>query len=117
MATRVVIRQVLSVGELFELTRNTTYQEYVHAVRSNLVTNRWRLQPPDFPRVEVSFRLYQLPHLFHEHCPVEGAGSGAVSYYFDSLDEAIDTLVRRKATFWCAFCEKPLFFPSSCIQH
>jgi hypothetical protein len=26
-------------------------------------------------------------------------------------------LMECKATFWCAFFEKPLFFPSTCITH
>jgi hypothetical protein len=72
MAVRVVVHHVLSVGELFELTQNTTYQEYVYAVRSNLVTERWQLQPPEFPHVEVSFRFDRLPHLLHDHCPGRG---------------------------------------------
>jgi hypothetical protein len=111
MAVRVVVDHVLSIGELSELTQNTTYEEYMSAVRSNLVTERWRLQPPEFPHVEVNFRFDRLPHLLHDHSPGRGATAGAFAYSFDSLDEAISEMVQCKDTFWCSFCEKPLFFP------
>jgi hypothetical protein len=117
MATRVVVHHVLSVGELFELTQNTTYQENVYAVRSNLVTDRWRLQPPEFPHVEVSFRFDRLPHLLHDHCPGRGATAGTFAYSFGSLEEAIAEMVHCKETFWCSFCEKPLLFPPMFITH
>jgi hypothetical protein len=111
MAVRAVVHHVISIGELFEMTQNTTYQEYVYAVRSNLVTERWRLQPPNFTRVKVNFRFHRLPHLLHDHCPGRGATTGAFAYSLDSLDEAIAELVQGKETFWCSFCEKPVFFP------
>jgi hypothetical protein len=111
MAARVVVNHVLAIGELFELTQNTTYREYVYAVRSNLVTDRWRLQPPEFPFVEVALRFHRLPQRFHEYCPRRGARAGAYAYSFDRSDEAIAELLARKNTFWCSFCEKPLSFP------
>jgi hypothetical protein len=104
-------------GVVFKLTQNTTYQQYVYAVRSNLVTDRWRVQPPEFPLVEVSFHFHRLPQRLHDHCPGQGSRAGAYAYSFDNLDEAISELVECRDTFWCSFCEKPLFFPPTCIEH
>jgi hypothetical protein len=98
MAVRVAINHVIAPNQLFELTHDTTYQEYSYAVRSNRVTDRWRLTPPEFPVLEVAFRFHRLPRRFHEHCPGTGARAGAYAYEFGSSDE-------------------PLFFPPLCVNH
>jgi hypothetical protein len=117
MAVRVAINHVIAPSQQFELTDNTTYQEYSYAVRSNRVTARWRLMPPEFPILEVAFRFHRLPRRFHEHCPGRGARAGAYAYEFDSSDEAIVELLMGKDTFWCTFCENPLFFHPLCTHH
>jgi hypothetical protein len=117
MAARVAVNHVLAIDQLFELTLDTTYEEYSYAVRSNRVIDRWRLLPPEFPAIEVAFRFQQLPRRLHQHCPGRGTRAGAYAYAFASVDEAIEELLTLKDVFWCAFCEKPLFFPPSCTNH
>jgi hypothetical protein len=106
MAVRVAINHVIAPNQQFELTY-TTYQEYSYAVRSNRVTARWRLMPPEFPILEVAFRFHRLPRRFHDHCPGRGARAGEYAYEFGSAHEAIVELLTCKNTFWCTFARSP----------
>jgi len=62
--------------ERFELTSQTTYDEYMYmyAVRSGL-PNLTDLLPPEYPAVRIWYR-YDPKHFeakFHNDCPEEGA--------------------------------------------
>jgi hypothetical protein len=99
MAARVAINHVLAIDQLFYLTQETYYQEYAYAVRSNIVTVRWRLLPPEFPLVEVNFHFSNLPLRFHGHCPWRGVRVDTYVYSCDDADEAISELLTCKDMF------------------
>jgi hypothetical protein len=110
LSARVLFNYVFNI-ERFELTADTTYDQYVYAVRSNRV-NSSKLLPPEYPVIRVFFffsgRLPQRQH--HYHCPGRGSWKGEYQHKFESPEEAISYLVDLKDMLWCDFCENPLFF-------
>jgi hypothetical protein len=109
LSARVVFNYVFNI-ERFELTADTTYDQYVYAVRSNRVHSS-KLLPPEYPIIRMFFLFSQhLPqNQHHYHCPGRGTWNGAYLYKFGSPEDAISNLVALKDTLWCNFCEKPLF--------
>ena len=116
-ATHVVFNHTFNL-EKFELTVDTTYEQYVYAFLSNRV-NSQKLLPPLFPKIEVSFRCdkHNFETKLHIHCPVPGSCHMKSSTIFESPDQAINELMKEENFYWCAFCQKPLFFPRLCREH
>src|SRR5215469_4843409 len=102
----------------FELTADTTYDEYLYAFNSEDV-DRFQLLPPHFPKIIVFyFNNIDTPLLWrHFHCPGAGPFECSHKQTFRDQDHAIQELVRYKTTYWCGFCDKPLFFPPKCTFH
>jgi hypothetical protein len=103
-------------AEHFELTVDTTYDQYVYAVRTNRVSTL-KLLPLEYPFIRVFILFGRLPQKHHYHCPGRLSWNGEYQHKFESHEEAISELVNSKDVFWCEFCEKPLFFPPSCKEH
>lgn len=55
----------------FELTVNTTFDQYVYAVKSNRVP-LLKLLPPKYPFIRLWFRFDSFQHKLHRDCPVVG---------------------------------------------
>ena len=86
----------------FELTPDTTYEQYVYANESKQVDPD-NLLPPEFPEVRIWFR-YEYPdieHKFHRDCPGAGSRHGELSHTFPSVDIAIHSLATEEEKYWC----------------
>ena len=106
----------------FELHVDTTYDMYRRAVFSGQATAR-RLLPPYYPFVDIrchSPRASSYPR-FHLHCRVEGVEGflqlNIIQHHYSSAIDAITDIVNDRRVFWCATCDKSLFFPVSCYEH
>lgn len=113
-ASNTLFRLVLEIGR-FELTRETTYAQYIQAVRSYRVPTN-QLLPPDFPNIRLHFRCNVFVYKLHKHCPGEGLWTVQMDYTFRSESEAVRSLVSKRFqnTYWCRHCRRGLFFYSEC---
>jgi len=114
LASNTLFRLVLEVGR-FVLTRETTYDQYVLAVRSNRVPTQ-QLLPPDFPDIRLHFRCNVFAYKLHHNCPGNGTWKAQMEYTFGSESEAIRSLVGLENAYWCRHCKRRLFFYSECSQ-
>ena len=95
----------------FELTPDTTYQQFVYASKSNRV-NFYKLLPPEYPDVRIWFRFRNnIEHKLHHDCPSVGSWEGELSHLFSYVDDAVHELAKEKDKYWCHHCNKGLFFP------
>ena len=99
----------------FELTPDTTYEQYVYANKSKQVDPD-NLLPPEFHEVRIWFR-YKHPdieHKFHRDCPGAGSWHAELSHAFLSVAVAIHSLASEEETYWCRHYGHGIFFPNSC---
>ena len=112
------VRTLVLHVEQFELTAVTTYDEYRFAVRSNACPVNM-LIPPEYPELRFWYRhdlLARSPQKFHKDCPGEGPfGSFSRAVFQDPL-KCIEELVNHRDHFWCAYCNRGLFFPNNCDE-
>jgi hypothetical protein len=40
-----------------------------------------------------------------------------MKYDYETYDDVLSDLIRRKGQFWCHHCERGLFFPKTCTAH
>jgi hypothetical protein len=108
---------VTNNADRFRLTRNVTHSEYVHAVSTGLVRSDRGL-PPEFPEITVRFR-YQLGthEIFHPFCAPSLPWHATAIRTFSSREEAVGEIYSRRNLYWCAGCERPLFFRTPCEVH
>jgi len=117
-ARHVLLLYAMNV-RLFRLRYDTTYDQYVYAVRSNLVPLA-SLLPPQAPRISVTF-LSRIDTLYRYHRDRLSAGgerpwvNGAEVYASNA--DLIRDLVTYKRELCCHHCEKGLFFPVACFEH
>jgi len=114
-ASNTLFQLVLELDR-FALTNETTYGQYVIAVRSRKVPPR-RLLPPDFPLVRLRFRADAFSHKLHHHCPGKGTWEVEMKRTFETEIEAIISLTFLEKLFWCRHCRKGLFSTVGCLQH
>jgi len=118
-ARHVLFLYTMNLG-LFRLRYDTTYDQYVYAVRSNRVPPA-ALLPPQAPRIGVTF-LSGIGTLYRYHRDCLSAGgerpwvNGAEKVYASNAD-LIRDLVTYRRELWCHHCEKGLFFPVACFEH
>jgi hypothetical protein len=97
----------------FELTPDTTYEQYVYANESKQV-NPGNLLPPEFPEVRIWF-TYDHPDFeqkFHRDCPGAGAWHAELCHTFPSVAIAIHSLASEEETYWCPYSGRGLFSPT-----
>jgi len=98
------------------LTNETTYGQYVIAVRSRRLPPR-RLLPPDFPSVRLCFRSDAFSHKLHHHCLGKGTWEVDMKQTFESEIEAIISLVKLETLFGCRHCKKVSSFLPSAVYY
>ena len=94
----------------FQLTSNTTYEQYVYAIES-IEADIHTLLPPEFPELRIWFR-YNHPDFeqkFHRDCPCAGDWHTETFHTFSNVFAAIDSLANEEETFWCHYCHRGLF--------
>jgi hypothetical protein len=99
--------------ETFDLTPDTTYDQFVYASTSTRVRHI-QLLPPEFPYIRISFRFDSIHCELHKDCPGNGSREGSLRNMFLTIEDAIRELANNKSTHWCQYCSKGLFFPNSC---
>ena len=109
--------KIVHILAQFELTPDTTYEQYVYANESKEM-DLDNLLPPEFPEVRIWFR-YDHPDFeqkFHRDCPGAGVYVWHVEmcHSFSSVATAIHNLASEEGTYWCHYCRRGLFFPNSC---
>jgi len=114
-ASNTLFQLVLELDR-FALTNETTYGQYVIAVRSRRVPTR-RLLPPEVPFIRLRFRCDAISRKLHHHCQVNGTWEVEMKRIFGSEIEAIRSLAVLENLFWCKHCRKGLFFSIVCLQH
>ena len=114
-ASNTLFRLVLELRR-FALTYETTYSQYVIAVRSRKVPDR-QLLPPNFSFICLSFRCDAFSRKLHRHCPGNGTWEVEIRRTLESEGDTIVCLVALKNLFWCTHCERGLFFSPLCLQH
>ena len=110
------INTLLFNVENFELSALTTYDEYVYVVRSG-EAHMPQILPPEYPEIRVWYQsdfLADSTDRYHRHCPGAGPWGTFTCSKFHSDEEAIVKLVDYRTHFWCAFCNRGLFFPNLC---
>jgi hypothetical protein len=112
LALRVYSKMVYDL-EHFEVTHNTTHDQYVYASTSERVLY-FRLLPPGYPNPILSFRFSTMDTRFDTHCSGSGSWEGTVRRNFRTIDGAVRDLALYKHTYWCHYCDKGLFFPVTC---
>jgi hypothetical protein len=103
----------------FCFEENTTYNEYVYAVRADVNIPLQQLVPfTEFPStLTIScVQFDNLPHKqFHEHCSLavnmQGSGkwSSTLQRRFETRSEFVHAVLHCKTKCWCAYCGKSLF--------
>jgi len=76
----------------FELNSHTTFQRYVYAVNSGLVSTR-KLLPPDFPTIQLVFYHDTFETKTHADCPGGQSWQGTLQRDFDIPADAILALL------------------------
>jgi hypothetical protein len=100
----------------FTLSRETTYGQYVLAVRSKK-TPIHQLLPPEFPNIRLVFQCTVFAYKLHLHCPgltQAEAWKTTMEHTFQSEGEAILSLTALERVYWCRHCKRGLFFHSQC---
>ena len=116
-ASHVLFKQLYNVEHMFLFTSNTTFNEYVYAVRSGRVPLA-KLLPPQYPRLTIwcaSNTSRTISH--HVTCPGKGVWRNVMSTQFRTPVAAVVILASRSEPFWCMHCSRGLFFPTSCAEH
>ena len=93
----------------FQLTSDTTYEQYVYAMES-IEAVIHTLLSPDFPEVRIWFR-YNHPDCeqkFNRVCPGAGDWHTETCHTFSNFFTAIDSLANEEGTFWCHYCRRGL---------
>jgi len=101
----------------FTLTSYTLYDNYIHAVRSNLVPED-RLIPFTFPHLRCAFaRGMGCRRRFHKTCvdPALFPWYTHTDDYCYSRAEVIARLCDDRHEFWCDVCNKTLFATTDCM--
>jgi hypothetical protein len=113
MASRTLLSLSLQ-PERFELTREVTHSEFVHAVDSERARVE-RCLPPGFRTLTLRFTYQYCSHLpFHPWYNPTLPWQAIVRRTFGSPEEAFSELYSRQDLYWCTWCEKPLFFLPNC---
>ena len=119
LPTRCRIPYTLSDGTRtqFSLTQETTYGQYIMALRSRRVPHR-QLLPPNFPHISLRFRCKSFSRKTHRHCPGPDVWWDVkMKRTFRSQFDAIRSLVLLNDLFWCTHCRKGLFFHTNLCSH
>ena len=113
-ALDVYIRLVRNLPE-YELTSNTTYEQYVYAVETGESDIRLLL-PPEYLEMRIWFRFAHpdFDRRFHRDWPGDGDWDSETSRTFTDVFDSVDDLVNEESTYWCQFCHSGLFFPNTC---
>jgi len=79
----------------YELTSNTTYEQFVHDVESE-ETDIGNLLPPEFPEMRIWFRFSHptFDRRFHRDCPGAGGWDSETCRTFSDVYEAIESRKR-----------------------
>jgi len=92
----------------FQLTSDTTYEQYVYAIES-IEADMHNLLPPEFPEVWIWFR-YNHPDFeqkFHRDCP--GAGDWKRVIIFRMFSQLLTASpMKRELSFFPNSCPDPL---------
>jgi hypothetical protein len=105
------------IVDRFRLTRNVTHAEYVHAINTGRVRPSRGL-PPEFPDITVRFRYAPgAGEIFHPFCAPSLPWHSTSITTFNSREEAVSGLYSHRNLYWCAGCERPLFFRTPCDVH
>lgn len=120
LASHVVFHLTFNVGQ-FELTRETTYGQFLHVVNSNKFPYQ-KLFPDSYPTLNCDFirKRNDRGKKYHINCVI---GSERVTVRWStfhikhchSLYEAIGALYFNIDDWWSWFCSKPLFILPGCI--
>jgi len=102
-ASNTNFRLVLELGR-FVLTRETTYHQYVLAVRSNKGSTQ-QLLSPDFPDIRLHFRCDVFAYKLRHHCPGSGMWKALMEHTFSSESEA-KSIVGLEIAYWCRHCKR-----------
>jgi hypothetical protein len=101
----------------FRLTRDVTHSEFVQAVNSRRARVDMDL-PPDYPDITVRFRYRECSRFpFHYECDPSLPWHASATTTFTSPEEGISELFSHKDLYWCAGCERPMFFRNTCEIH
>ena len=94
----------------FELTPDTTYEQYVYTNES-LEVEVYNLLPPEFPDVRIWFRYHHpvFEQKFHRDCPGAGAWHVEIYHSFSNVFAAIDSLASEEETY-CVIVAVVVFF-------
>ena len=103
----------------FTLTADTLYDNYIHAVQSNLVPED-RLIPFTFPHLRCAFARglrSSTRRRFHKTCvdPTLFPWFTHTGEYCNSKAEVIERLRECRHEYWCDVCNKPLFATTDCL--
>ena len=102
----------------FGFTSETTYEQYVYAIRCSNRVPQAKFLPPEAPVVRIWYRHdVNSPLKFHRDCPGDGSWASQTERTYKFAEEMIEDLITHKQLFWCHHCEKGLFFPNSCPVH
>jgi hypothetical protein len=104
--------------EKFELTPETTYEQYVYAARCLKLEPMTKFLPPEAPVVRIWY-LHNVnsPLRFHRDCPGDGLWGTQTERVYAYDEELIEDLLTHKQHFWCHHCSRGLFFPNTCSIH
>ena len=72
----------------FEWNVNTTFDQYVYAINSDLVHIE-QLHPPGLQSIQVCFKYDTFQTKFHPNCPREGSWHGQISRTYELMTEPI----------------------------
>ena len=78
----------------FELTVNTTFDQYVYVVNSGLV--HYIQLPPEFPSIQLWFRYDTFQNKLHRDRPGKSSWHGRNSRDFELSSEATSTVRQKK---------------------
>jgi len=108
-ASHTLFHMVLELDR-FALTIETTYDQYIMALRSRRLSVQ-QLLHPNIPHIRLRFRCSSFSKKFHSHCPGPKIWWDVkMKRTLRSEAEAIRSLVLLKDLFWCNHCRRGLFF-------
>ena len=99
----------------FQLTSDTTYEQYVYAIES-IEADMHILLPPEFPELQIWFR-YNHPDFeqkFHRDCPGAGDWHMETCHNFSNVFSATDSLGNEEETFLVSLLSSRSFSPNTC---
>ena len=99
----------------YELTSNTTYEQYVYAVESEEPDIRLLL-PSEYPEMRILFRFAHpnFDRRFHRDCPGAGDCDSETCHTFTDFFTAVDAIGNEESTYWCHLCHRGICFPNVC---